>query len=60
MCKLKILFCALAALAVTAPVSAGDGSRPNDSVDVLMQCNTMVGAFEVDPVAARAALPASI
>jgi hypothetical protein len=27
-------------------------------VDVQMQCNTMVGVFEIDPVAARAVLPA--
>ena len=28
------------------------------AVDVQMQCNTMVGVFEVDPIAARAVLPA--
>jgi hypothetical protein len=37
---------------------AAELPRPNDVVDVQMQCNTMVGVFEVDPVAARAALPA--
>lgn len=49
---------ALLFLAVAAPAGAVDTPRPNDSVDVQMQCNTMVGVFEVDPVAARALLPA--
>src|SRR5687767_2100128 len=31
--------------------------QTNKVVDVQMQCNTMVGVFEVDPVAARAVLP---
>ena len=48
----RILICALMALCVAAPVSAGDRPHPNKVVDVQMQCNTMVGAFEVDPVAA--------
>jgi hypothetical protein len=49
---------ALALVGMSLPIGAADVSRPNDSVHVEMQCNTMVGAFEVDPVAARAALPA--
>lgn len=53
----RTLICALMALGVAAPVSAEDGPHLNKVVDVQMQCNTMVGAFEVDPVAARAALP---
>lgn len=58
MLNLRILIYALTALGVAAPVSAGDGPHPDKVVDVQMQCNTMVGAFEVDPVAARAVLPA--
>ena len=54
----RILISALMALGLAAPVSAGDGLVPNKVVEVQMQCNTMVGAFEVDPVAARALLPA--
>jgi hypothetical protein len=54
----RILLCALVALGVAAPVGAGDAPHPNKTVDVQMQCNTMAGAFEVDPVAARAILPA--
>ena len=42
------------AYAVAAP---GNG-MPKPVVDVQMQCNTMVGVFEIDPVAARAVLPA--
>jgi len=53
----RILIGALMALGLAAPVSAGDGPDPNKVVEVQMQCNTMVGAFEVDPVAARALLP---
>jgi hypothetical protein len=54
----RILIYALMALGVVLPVSARDGPNPDKVVDVQMQCNTMVGAFEVDPVAARAILPA--
>lgn len=58
MCSRGIMICALLAISVAVPVSAQDGPRPNDVVDVQMTCNTMVGVFEVDPVAARAVLPA--
>jgi len=58
MFNIRFLSIALFAITIAAPASAGDASRPNDTVDVQMQCNTMVGAFEVDPTAARAALPA--
>lgn len=53
----RILICMFMVLGVASPVSAGDWLHPNKAVDVEMQCNTVVGAFEVNPVAARAALP---
>lgn len=58
MSKKGVTFFAVAAFAFAAPVSAGE-ARPNDVVDVEMTCNTMVGVFEVDPVAARGVLPAA-
>jgi hypothetical protein len=36
---------------------AGGNGMPKPVVDVQMECNTMVGVFEVDPAAARAVLP---
>lgn len=57
MCNSRCMFRALFFLAVAAPAGGVDTPRPNDSVDVQMQCNTIVGVFEVDPVAARALLP---
>jgi hypothetical protein len=54
----RILICALTALGVAAPVSAEVGPHPDKVVDVQMECNTMVGVFEVDPAAARKILPA--
>jgi len=56
--KIVILYCALAALGLSVPVSATDVPHPDKVVDVQMECNTMVGVFEVDPVAARKILPA--
>lgn len=63
--KRKILpyFLLLAALlllasSVTKSVNAGGELQSKNAVDVQMQCNTMVAVFEVDPVAARAVLPA--
>jgi hypothetical protein len=56
--KLIASLCVIAALgAATAAVAGGNGTA-KPVVDVQMNCNTMVGVFEVDPVAARAALPA--
>lgn len=57
MLNLRMLFCAIAAVGIAAPVSAGDRAPPEKVVDVEMVCNTFVGAFQVDPVAARAVLP---
>lgn len=57
MTRTILLFCALAALVTTTLANADAGARPDKVVDVQMQCNTMVGVFEVDPVAARAVLP---
>ena len=54
----RILISALMALGVAAPVSAADVPHPDKVVDVQMECNTMVGVFEVDPVGARKVLPA--
>jgi hypothetical protein len=56
--KLIVSLCVLAVLgAATAAVAGGNGTvKP--VVDVQMNCNTMVGVFEVDPAAARAVLPA--
>jgi hypothetical protein len=58
MLKPKVTIFLLAALVLSVPIAAADVSRPNATVQVEMQCNTMVSAFEVDPVAAREALPA--
>ena len=55
MINIKVMYGALIALCIAAPASAGVA---NNVVDVQMVCNTMVGAFEVDPEAARATLPA--
>jgi hypothetical protein len=52
------MFCAAAALGLTLSVNARELPRTDNVVDVVMQCNTMVGVFEVDPTAARAVLPA--
>lgn len=57
MFSLRYLCAILLAASAISPTSAQETPRPNDVVDVQMVCNTMVGAFEVDPVAARAALP---
>jgi hypothetical protein len=46
------------ALSIAISVNAMGQLQSNNAVDVQMQCNTMVGVFEVDPVAARAVLPA--
>jgi len=54
---LRSLFVASLATFLIAPGSAQQNQRLNDEVDVLMECNTMVGVFEVDPLAARAVLP---
>lgn len=45
------------AVSLASTGNAQEWARPIDVVDVQMACNTMVGVFEVDPVAARAALP---
>jgi|GEM_PF-3362620 len=57
MFSLRLPFVFWLAIIISIPVNAQETSRPNDVVDVQMVCNTMVGAFEIDPVAARAALP---
>ena len=57
MFSLRYLIVSILAFFAASPISAQDFSRPNDVVDVQMVCNTIVGVFEVDPVAARAALP---
>lgn len=56
MFKKIFLFYAAVAFAVTLSVAAR--GETDKTVDVQMQCNTMVGVFEVDPIAARAVLPA--
>lgn len=57
MAKLLVFFCALATLSLTFSVDAIGVPSADKVVDVQMQCNTIVGVFEVDPVAARAVLP---
>lgn len=59
MLKTMIVSCTILALGMSAGAYADDQPRPGKIVDVQMECNTIVGAFEVDPVAARAALPTS-
>ena len=56
--KLIISLLSIALLGATAAAVAGGNGTPKPVVDVQMQCNTMVGVFEVDPAAARAVLPA--
>jgi hypothetical protein len=57
MFSLRFLIVSMLAFFAASLTSAQETPRPNDVVDVQMVCNTMVGVFEVDPVAARAALP---
>jgi hypothetical protein len=45
------------AFVVASSAAAASGAAPKPAVDVDLDCNTFVGAFQVDPVAARAALP---
>ena len=56
--KLIVSLLSIALLGSTAAAVAGGNGTPKPVVDVQMQCNTMVGVFEVDPAAARAVLPA--
>ena len=58
MFKTILMFCAAALFAITMPLYERAEVRSNEVVDVVMQCNTMVGVFEVDPTSARAVLPA--
>ena len=55
--KLIVSLLSIALLGSTAAAVAGGNGTPKPVVDVQMQCNTMVGVFEVDPAAARAVLP---
>lgn len=54
--KQAIAWLGIALLGTAAAAVAAGHVKP--VVDVQMECNTIVSAFEVDPVAARAALPA--
>jgi len=56
--KLIIALLTMAALGAASAAVAGSNGRVKPVVDVQMQCNTMVGVFEVDATTARAALPA--
>jgi hypothetical protein len=56
--KLMLSLCTVAALGVATAAIAGGNRHVKPVVDVQMQCNTMVGVFEVDATAARAVLPA--
>ena len=56
--KLIIELLTMAALGAAPAAVAGGNGTAKPVVDVQMNCNTMVGVFEVDPAAARAALPA--
>lgn len=58
MFNLIVMFFSVVALGITPPVYAKSESGTDKVVDVQMQCNTMVGVFEVDAVAARTVLPA--
>ena len=58
MLKPIVVALVLAGLGIAVPIGSANATKPNDSVHVEMTCNTVVSAFEVDPVAARAALPA--
>jgi hypothetical protein len=55
--KFIIPLLTMAALGVATVAVAGGNGNVKPFVDVQMDCNTMVGVFEVDPAAARAALP---
>jgi len=56
--KLIVSLCVIAALGAATGAVAGGNGRVKPVVDVQMDCNTMVGVFEVDAGAARAVLPA--
>lgn len=58
MSKLIVSLLSIAMLGGATAAVAGDHGTPKPVVDVQMTCNTMVGVFEVDPIAARAVLPA--
>lgn len=55
--KLIISMLTIAALGVAPVAVAGGKGMPKPVVDVQMDCNTMVGVFEVDAGKARAVLP---
>jgi hypothetical protein len=55
--KLVVSLLGIALLGGTSAAVAGGNGVPKPVVDVQMQCNTMVGVFEVDAAAARAVLP---